>query len=272
MAEGSLNPLVRQARLLLPLLLLVADASLAQLPSSPLDRNGQSVSVEPYAPNIVRITLSTEVREAVAAPGPGFVAAPDSRAWRHSTDAHNADTYASPRMTVTVAPAYKRDPTAKLPDTAAFFSGSTAGLHIAFTLPDGSPITTMTGWEMAAPNQKDDTLKNLRGIRPEDLPLYTVGATFSAPDNEHYYGLGENQEGYLDHRQRPVTCAANYLAPAAPTYCVPFLVTNRGYGILWDNPSATTISPGFDGRTTWTWTLDRRVSFFVIVGRTTDEI
>ena len=269
----ALSVFSQQSRIfLLSLLVLAANVLVAQSPSATLDRNGQVISIEPYAPNVVRVTLSTEAKEAVAAPGPGYVALPDAREWRHSSDARGADLYASSRLTVTVAPAYRRNPSAKLPDTAAFFSGSTAGANIAFTLPDGSPITTMTGWQMAEPNQKDDTLKNLRGIRREDLPLYTVGATFYAPEDEHYYGLGENQEGYLDHRERPVTCAANYLAPAAPTYCVPFLVTNRGYGILWDNPSATTVSPGFDGRTTWTSTLGRRVSFFVIVGRTTDEI
>ncbi len=256
-----------------------AAASSAQ---APLDRNGQAVLIEPYAPNIVRVTLSTIAKEASAAPGPGFVAAGDSHDWRHSTDARGADVYGSSRMTVTVEPGRRRSPGAneKLPDTAAFFSGSTAGIDIRFTLPDGTPITEMDGWQMAAPNQKDDTLKNLRGIKPEDLPLYTVGASFREPDTsqepgpgeEHFYGLGQNQEGTLDHRQRPVTCAANYLAAGSPSWCVPFLVTTKGYGILWDNPSSTTVEPAFDGHTRWISTLGRRVSFFVIAGRTTDEI
>ena len=50
------------------------------------------------------------------------------------------------------------------------------------------------------------------------------------------------------------------------------MVTNKGYGIVWDNPSSTTIYPAFDGETRWTSTLGRRVSFFVIAGSTTDEI
>ena len=31
--------------------------------------------------------------------------------------------------------------------------------------------------------------------------------------------------------------------------CVPFLVTNRGYGVVWDNPSKTVIEPGFNEET-----------------------
>ncbi len=255
-----------------PALLILTTALAATAQTAPLTRNGQTISIEPYAPNIVRITLSTIANEAQAPPGPGFVAAPDGQGWQHSTTADEADRYTSARMTVTVAPGYERDPNAKQPDTARFFSGSVPGANIAVTLPDGSPLAEMDGWQMAALNQKDDTLRNARGILPADLPLYTVGASFRAPEDEHYYGLGENQEGYLDHRQRPVTCAANYLAPGSPSYCVPFVVTNKGYGLVWDNPSSTTIYPAFDGQTRWTSTLGKRVSYFVIAGRTTDEI
>ena len=251
-------------------LLLSTSAALSQV--VPLDRNGQTITIEPYATNIVRVTLSTIAKEAQSAPGYGFVGKPTLKEWEHAVAANGADTYTSPRMTVTVSPAYRRNPNDKLPDTAKFFSGSVPGTNIRFTLPDGSQLAEMDGWQMAELNQKDDTLKNARGIRPEDLPLYTVGASFRAADDEHTYGLGENQEGYLDHRQRPVTCAANYLAPASPTYCVPFVVTNKGYGIVWDNPSSTTIYPAFDGQTKWTSTLGRRVSFFLIAGQTTDEI
>ncbi len=255
-------------------LTLLACTSFAQ--SSPstaaLERNGATVTIEPYAPNIVRVTLSTIAREAQAAPGYGFVAHADGTDWTHAINSEGADIYTSARMLVTVAPEHRRRPGGKLPDTAKFFSGAGGGVDIAFTLPDGTPLTEMDGWSMAALNQKDDTLRNARGIKPEDLPLYTVSASFRAPDDEHYWGLGQNQEGYLDHRQRPITCAANYIAPASPSWCVPFAVTNKGYGVLWDNPSSTTISPAFDGQTRWTSQLGRRVSFFVIAGHTPNEI
>jgi alpha-D-xyloside xylohydrolase len=251
--------------------LLFLSATLLAQAQTPLNRNGQTIVVEPYAPNVVRVTLSKIAKEATGPPGYGFVSRPSAAGWFASA-AGGADVLMSSRMTVTVAPERKRDPNAKLPDTAKFFSGSVPGANIKFTLPDGSPLTEMDGWQMAELNQKDDTLKNARGIKPEDLPLYTVGASFRAPDDEHYYGLGQNQEGYLDHRQRPIVCANDYLAPASPSYCVPFVVTNKGYGIVWDNPSSTRISPAFDGETKWTSTLGKRVSFFVIAGKTTDEI
>jgi alpha-D-xyloside xylohydrolase len=130
----------------------------------------------------------------------------------------------------------------------------------------------MTDWSMSVPNHKDGNAGVLNDKRPSDPPFYQVGATFVSPDDEHYYGLGQNHEGFLDHRGRRIECWHNYTATAAPSICVPFLVTNKGYGIVWDNPSKTVIEPGFNEQTRWTSEVGDRVSFFVIAGNTTDEI
>jgi len=237
-----------------------------------LDRNGQTVMLEPYAPNVIRVTLSTIKDQATAKPGYGIIAEPSAAGWQHTTAANGADVYASDRITVTVSPAHKRDPNAKLPDTANYFSGSVPGVGITFDTPDGKQFLDQQGWEMAIPNQKDMTAEVLRDRRPTDPPFYTVGASFLSPPDEHYYGLGQNHEGQIDHRGQPITCEANYLAPAGPTWCVPFLVTNKGYGLLWDNPSSTVIAAGFNNHTSWTSKVGQRVSYFVIAGKTTDEI
>ena len=102
---------------------------------------------------------------------------------------------------------------------------------------------------------------------------HSAPARVSSPlRDEHYYGLGQNQEGILDHRGRTIDCKHNYDAPAGETVCVPFLVTNKGYGIVWDNPSATEISAGLHGRTSWQSKVGERVSYFVITGATADEL
>jgi alpha-D-xyloside xylohydrolase len=50
------------------------------------------------------------------------------------------------------------------------------------------------------------------------------------------------------------------------------MVTNKGYGIVWDNPSATIVSPGVHSATHWQSEVGERVSFFVIAGASADEI
>jgi alpha-D-xyloside xylohydrolase len=238
-----------------------------------LDRPGETIVLEPYASNILRVTLSLKHDPALAAPGVGISATPAADGWSASESAQ-ADVYKSSRITATV----DRDQPSTTPplqtqvDIAKYFNGSTPGAHITLRTPEGKTLLEMTGWSQAVPNTKDGTIAILKDRRPTDAEFYTVGATFASPDDEHYYGLGQNHEGFLDHRGHPVRCWNDYLAPAAPSTCVPFLITNKGYGLLWDNPSKTTIEAGFNERTKWTSEVGDRVSFFVIAGATADEI
>ena len=240
-----------------------------------LQGDGETIVLEPYAPNIMRVTLSKEAEPAKAAPGYGIIAKPDAAGWTASlSDAQ--DVYKSDRMTVTVHRPHPNDKPGKRIqsqiDIGKYFNGSVPDANILFTGSDGKTLLKMEGWQEADYNQKDGTAFLALQRRPSDGPSYQVGATFASPDDEHYYGLGENQEGFLDHRGHPVYCWQNYTSPAAPTSCVPFMITNKGYAILWDNPSRTTIEPGFNEQTKWTSESGNRVSYFVIAGSTANEI
>jgi alpha-D-xyloside xylohydrolase len=201
------------------------------------------------------------------------VAAPAAAGWS-ATETAEANVYQSARIVATVD---KDLPPVHPPlqteiDIGRYFNGSVPGAHITLRTPEGKKLLEMTGWSQSAPNHKDGTADVARDRRPTDPKFYVVGATFASPDDEHYYGLGQNQEGFLDHRGHPVHCWQDYTAPAAPSVCVPFLVTNKGYGVVWDNASKTTIEPGFNEQTRWTSQVGDRVSFFVIAGATADEI
>jgi alpha-D-xyloside xylohydrolase len=238
-----------------------------------LDRKGETIVLEPYAPNILRVTLSLSREPALAAPGFGFVAVPAASGWSASQSAQ-ADVYQSARIVATVdrelPPAHP--PVQTEIDIRKYFNGSTPGAHITLRTPEGKTLLELTGWSQSVPNHKDGTASVAQDRRPTDPEFYVVGATFVSPGDEHYYGLGQNHEGFLDHRGHPVRCWQDYTAPAAPSTCVPFLVTNKGYGLVWDNPSKTTIEPGFNEQTRWTSEVGDRVSFFVIAGAAADEI
>ena len=248
-----------------------------------LERRDATVVLEPYAPNIVRITMSLKKDAAMAGPGYGVVAQPSEAGWTYEhTD--GMDTYRSDRMTVKMpAPHHGSGNTKYTCDTCQYFSGSTPSVPLTVTDAAGRTMLDLRGWQMSVPNHKDGNAAVLDEVqpsiayehfdaRPADAAYFQVGASFRSPDDEHYYGLGQNQEGWLDHRGHPVRCWNDYLAPAAPSFCVPFLVTNKGYALLWDNPSKTTIEPGFNEQTRWTSEVGDRVSFFVIAGKTTDEL
>ncbi len=68
-----------------------------------LSRANATVMLEPYAPNVVRVTLSLRRPDAIAAPGYGISAKPSSTGW-HSSTSDAGDILSSARITVTVSP------------------------------------------------------------------------------------------------------------------------------------------------------------------------
>jgi alpha-D-xyloside xylohydrolase len=237
------------------LILLVAGELAVATPLSVLDRNGSQVSIEAYAPNIIRVTLTLDKDLALAPPGFGIIAAADATGWQHHSTT-SGDEFSSQAMSLEV----KAQPWPSPPSQMErYFAPSLPPVSLRVRKPGGAVVLEMSGWEMAP-----HTVNGEKTFR--------VGATFQAPVDEHYYGLGQNQEGILDYRGRTIDCKHFYDAPAGETVCVPFLVTNKGYAIVWDNPSDTVVSAGVHGRTTWKSNVGERVSYFVIIGATADEL
>src|SRR5579871_1111263 len=185
-----------------------------------LTGGGETIVLEPYAPNIVRVTLSLQRDAATGAPGYGIIAHPDASGWT-ATVLDSADVYKSERMAVTVNRPHGPAPARLFGDTGTskFFRGSAPWAHIVVRTPEGKPLLEMDGWGQAVYNHKDGTAQLAADRRPSDGPSYVVGANFRSPDDEHYYGLGQNQQGFLDHRGHAVRCWNDYLATAAPTTC-----------------------------------------------------
>ncbi|PCD04698.1 alpha-glucosidase [Sphingomonas spermidinifaciens] len=220
-----------------------------------LDRNGSRVAIEPYGPGIVHVTIALDPEEIEKGAGYGISGKPDAAGWSHRADAAG-DTYRSGDLAVTVnAQPWPKAPT----QMERYFVPSLPPVSIAVRGADGREIVAMNGWELA-PHE-------VNGEK-----TFRIGASFGEAPGTHYYGLGQNQEGALDLRGRTIDCRHNYDAPTGETVCVPFLVTDKGYAILWDNPSVTTVSPGINDRVQFQSRVGERVSFFIVTGKTTDEL
>jgi len=220
-----------------------------------LDRNGTLVSVEGYGPNIVRITLAIDKTQLGAPVGYGISASPDSKSFTHHAT-QQGDDFVSSALTVHVVPA----PAPRIPTMGErYFAPSLPPTALQVKNAKGVIVLDMTGWEMSPHTVSGEH-------------TYQVGASFSTTSDEHFYGLGQNQEGILDLRNRVVDCKHWYDAPHGETVCIPFMVSSKGYGVVWDNPSATRVTPAVNGRTAWQSSVGERVSFFVIVGNNIDQI
>jgi alpha-D-xyloside xylohydrolase len=241
--------------LLIAAMLSVASGGALAEPLALLDRNGSYVAVEAYGPNILRITLAQEKVLALAPPGYGFVGTPSADGWRHEVRG-DRDVFSSEQMSLEVPIEPRPAPPSQM---ERYFAPSLPPVRLTVRDARGAQLLEMSGWEMAP-----HTVNGEKTFR--------VGANFLSPGDEHYYGLGQNQEGILDLRGRTLDCRHSYDAPAGETVCVPFLVTNKGYGLIWDNPSATEVSAGIHGHTMWHSNVGERVSYFVIAGANTDQI
>lgn len=227
-------------------------------PIATLDRNGAWVSVEAYGPNVIHVTIAADKAEVLK--GPGFGILPknaDNSAFHHSSG-KDGDSFASAALNLRVAPA----PQPRVPSQMEkYFAPQLAPVGLQVRNAKGELVLDMTGWDLAP--------HSVAGEK-----TYQASASFSAPADEHYYGMGQNQEstGPLDLRGRVLDCKHWYDAPAGESVCVPFMVSSKGYGIVWDNPSATRFIAGVNGRTAFQSNVGERVSFFVITGSTPEEI
>jgi alpha-D-xyloside xylohydrolase len=246
-----------------------------------LDREGRTIVVEPYGPNIVRITMSTQRPAALGAPGYGIEGTPSKDGWTEEQDSEGYDVFRSGRLVLRIAPQNLPPPHTFSLDSVnqslrdRYFGNSHQGHgphndEISVTTSSGKPLLNMRRWSMipnrtaALPQNEDGSQKDDSGSR--------ISATFDSPQGEHYYGLGQQQQGFLDLRDHRVNCWHDYGAIGGENVCVPFMVSNRGYGLVWDNPSKTTIDLGFNQQNVWSSEVGDRVSFFVIGGEKIDEI
>ena len=261
------------------LLLSLGGAAFAQGAPFVLQREGRTISLEPYAPNIIRVTMSTNASAAIAAPGYGIVAKPAAEGWTHGHDAAGADVFRSSRLVIRLLSGDR--PSDELPRPMPldainrqlreryFGGGSDANPShddtLAVSTAAGKTLLQMNAWRMVP--EVPEVAKNDAGTKG-----FQVSALFNSPADEHYYGLGQQQKGWMDLRDHQVRCWHDYSAIGGEDVCVPFMVSSRGYGLIWDNPSKTTIDLGFNNRNAWSSEVGDRVSYFVIAGDTSDEI
>jgi alpha-D-xyloside xylohydrolase len=89
---------------------------------------------------------------------------------------------------------------------------------------------------------------------------------FVLSEDEALFGLGQYPDGYMNYRGKDVI-----MVQTNPAAVNPFLVSTRGYGILWDNYSKTIFHDGKDGMSFWSEVADV-IDYYFISGENIDEI
>ena len=237
------------------------------------ERGNRIIALEPFGPKIVRVTLGETKAATITAPGYGIVGAPSPAGWIREKGNDGYDVVRSGQLIVHISPE-NLPPPRHLPLDQLnqslrdhYFPPDNARHEpfndtISITTTTGKALLTLVRWSMTRNSSGD----NAKGDG------YRISATFKSSSGEHYYGLGQQQQGALDLRDRRVACWHDYSSIGGESLCIPFMISSLGYGLIWDNPSKTTIDLGFNQQNVWSSAIGDRVSFFLIAGDETDEI
>ncbi len=92
---------------------------------------------------------------------------------------------------------------------------------------------TVTGEELLSEARSHFAGPPARRFKPISSGSFQLEATFTAHDDEHLMGLGQPQHG-----RENLKATSTNLVQQNTHVVVPFVISSRGYGFLWNNPAA----------------------------------
>ena len=105
-----------------------------------------------------------------------------------------------------------------------------------------------------------------RSFRSVGGDHYELQVRFKAYDGERFYGLGQHQHGRLDQKG----CVID-LVHFNTESSIPFLVSSRGYGFLWNNPALGRVELG-NNATRWIAHASPQLDYWITAGDNPGEI
>lgn len=95
---------------------------------------------------------------------------------------------------------------------------------------------------------------------------YKIQVKFESDDEERIYGMGQYQHPYLNLKG----CNLQ-LIPKNTQVSIPFCISNKGYGMLWNNPAIGSVSFG-KNITEYTAESTKQLDYWITAGHTPAEI
>ena len=151
----------------------------------------------------------------------------------------------------------KDDKAATLKTTNLAVSISLARGNLTFTTSDGKPLA----------HERDSVPRTYDPVTINGDPTYHVVDRFSPDFSEALYGLGQHQSGMFNYRGSTVELGQNNTDIA-----VPFLVSTKGYGIIWNTAAFTYVDNRFPLELSFDSMAGDGVDYFLLYGPQMDDI
>jgi len=126
---------------------------------------------------------------------------------------------------------------------------------LAFHRPDGSVVVRER--EPAAIDE----------VRISGEPSYAISQSFALAPDESLYGLGQYDQPHMDYRGREVLLVQTNIG-----IVVPFMVSTRRWGVLWDVYSKGTFADGPQGARFAFESAPAGVDYYLVAGDTMDGV
>ncbi len=128
---------------------------------------------------------------------------------------------------------------------------------VAFFGADGQELT----------REREDRPNELKEVTISGAPTYQGQQTFTLAPDESLYGLGEYNRPYMDYRGQEVLLVQTNIG-----IVVPFLVSTKRYGIMWDIYSKMTFKDDASGATLWAESAPAGLDYYFMAGTTMDDV
>ncbi|NUR44871.1 MAG: DUF5110 domain-containing protein [Sphingomonas sp.] len=108
---------------------------------------------------------------------------------------------------------------------------TTAGVRARVSLADGRVSFARPSWKV---DLAEERTASFAPVTIEGTPFFAIRQQFNRGTDEGLFGLGQHQLGQMNYNGEDVELAQHNMDVA-----IPFLVSTRNYGLLWDNASIT---------------------------------
>jgi alpha-D-xyloside xylohydrolase len=128
---------------------------------------------------------------------------------------------------------------------------------LTFQKPDGTEIT----------RERTENPTEVKEVQISGAPTYEVKQTFTLSPDESLYGLGQYNDRYMDYRGKQVLLVQTNIG-----IVVPFLVSTKRYGILWDIYSKSIFKDDANGASFWAESAPQGVDYYFMAGADMDAV
>ena len=150
-------------------------------------------------------------------------------------------------------------------ESAGVLTIATSRLKVKVT--ESSGLVTYT--DLADNLLVSENSKSLKAATVEGVNTDTVKAAFNSPTDEALFGLGQHQDGVMNRKGSTL-----HMLNANTQIQIPVLVSNKGYGLFWDNYSTTDFAGNVSGDTQYSFSSETGdlVDYYFFYGPTIDQV